>query len=43
MQPALIDELLKKYSEDEVKGFAYKNFLDHRPGRKVIQQEEVLS
>ncbi|MDN4606577.1 dipeptidase [Sporosarcina highlanderae] len=31
MHPALIDELLKKYSEDEVKGFAYQNFLDHRP------------
>ena len=46
MQPALINELLKKYSEDEVKGFAYKNFLDHRPGRKALphsQEEEVLS
>ncbi|MYL43800.1 dipeptidase [Virgibacillus salexigens] len=27
----LINELLKFYSEDEVKGFAYKNFLRHRP------------
>lgn len=46
MQPALINELLKKYSEDEVKGFAYKNFLDHRPGKKIPQhvpEEEVLS
>jgi membrane dipeptidase len=32
MHPALINELLKKYSEDEVEGFAYKNFLEHRPG-----------
>lgn len=46
MQPALIDELLKKYSEEEVKGFAYRNFLNHHPGRKVLQpspEEEVLS
>ncbi|WP_087972455.1 dipeptidase [Oceanobacillus rekensis] len=28
----LINELLKLYSEAEVKGFAYQNFLDHRPG-----------
>ncbi|WP_188454223.1 dipeptidase [Virgibacillus oceani] len=27
----LIDELLNYYSENEVKGFAYQNFLDHRP------------
>lgn len=32
MHPNLINELLKKYSEDQVKGFAYQNFLDHRPG-----------
>lgn len=31
MYPNLINELLKRYSEDEVKGFAYQNFLDHRP------------
>ncbi|MHA6259074.1 dipeptidase [Sporosarcina sp. CAU 1771] len=31
MHPNLINELLKKFSEDEVKGFAYQNFLDHRP------------
>ena len=31
MHQNLIDELLKKYSEEEVKGFAYQNFLDHRP------------
>lgn len=44
MQPALINELLKKYSEDEVKGFAYQNFLDHLPGRNAMQpEEEVLS
>lgn len=30
----LIYELLKYYSEEEVKGFAYQNFLDHRPGLK---------
>lgn len=30
-QQNLINELLKYYSEDEVKGFAYQNFLDHRP------------
>jgi membrane dipeptidase len=28
----LINELLKHYHEDEVKGFAHQNFLDHRPG-----------
>ncbi|ASN04590.1 dipeptidase [Virgibacillus necropolis] len=27
----LINELLKYYSEDQVKGFAYRNFLDNRP------------
>lgn len=27
----LINELLKYYSEDEVKGFAYENFLNHLP------------
>ncbi len=27
----LINELLKYYSEDHVKGFAYENFLNHRP------------
>jgi membrane dipeptidase len=31
MHPNLLNELLKHYSEDEVKGFAYQNFLDHRP------------
>jgi len=29
--PNLINELLKHYSEDEVRGFAYQNFLNHRP------------
>lgn len=29
--PKLINELLKYYSEDVVKGFAYQNFLDHYP------------
>lgn len=29
--PNLINELLKHYSEEQVKGFAYKNFLTHRP------------
>ncbi|MCQ6281926.1 dipeptidase [Bacillus sp. EB600] len=28
----LINELLKYYSEEAVKGFAYQNFLTHRPG-----------
>jgi membrane dipeptidase len=28
----LINELLKHYREEEVKGFAGQNFLDHRPG-----------
>lgn len=27
----LIDALLKHFTEDEVRGFAYQNFLDHRP------------
>ncbi|QUW23126.1 dipeptidase [Sporosarcina sp. Marseille-Q4063] len=31
MHPNLLNELQKHYSEDEVKGFAYQNFLDHRP------------
>ena len=35
MHPALINALLTKYSEDEVKGFAYKNFLDHRPDKML--------
>ncbi len=29
--PALINELLKHFSEEQVKGFAYKNFLAHLP------------
>ncbi len=28
----LINELLKHFKEEEVRGFAYQNFLDHRPG-----------
>lgn len=28
----LINELQKRYSEDQVAGFAYRNFLEHRPG-----------
>jgi membrane dipeptidase len=28
----LINELLKYYREEEVRGFAYRNFLNHRPG-----------
>jgi membrane dipeptidase len=31
----LINELLKYYSEDEVKGFAYQNFLNYLPLKKV--------
>ncbi|WP_298823889.1 dipeptidase [uncultured Planococcus sp.] len=30
--PNLINELQKHYTEVEVEGFAYRNFLDHRPG-----------
>jgi membrane dipeptidase len=33
MYQDLINELLKHYKEDEVKGFAYQNFLNHRPKR----------
>lgn len=29
--PVLINELLKHYSEEQVQGFAYKNFLNHLP------------
>lgn len=32
MHPNLVNELLRKYSEEEVRGFAYQNFMDHRPG-----------
>ncbi|WP_243385526.1 dipeptidase [Bacillus kexueae] len=28
---ALIEELLKHFSEEQVRGFAYENFLNHRP------------
>lgn len=31
MYSQLIDELLQHYKEEEVKGFAYQNFLDHIP------------
>lgn len=30
--PNLINELQKHYTESEVEGFAYRNFLKHRPG-----------
>lgn len=30
----LINELLKHYKEEDVRGFAYRNFLNHRPGGK---------
>lgn len=30
----LINELQKQFSEEEVEGFAYRNFLDHRPGMR---------
>ena len=30
----LINELLKHYSEDQVKGFAYRNFMENRPGTR---------
>ena len=35
MHPALINALLTKYSEDEVKGFAYQNFLNYRPDKRM--------
>lgn len=31
MHENLLNELVKRFTEDEVKGFAYKNFLNHRP------------
>lgn len=31
MHGNLLNELLKRFKEDEVKGFAYQNFLNHRP------------
>ena len=31
MHPNLLNELLKRYSDEQVKGFAYQNFLNHRP------------
>ncbi|MBM7650784.1 dipeptidase [Neobacillus cucumis] len=31
----LINELLKQFKEEEVRGFAYENFLNHRPGFKL--------
>jgi len=31
MYPNLINELLKHFKEDEVRGFAHQNFLNHRP------------
>src|SRR5690625_1724116 len=34
MFPNLINELLKRYSEDEVRGFAYQNFLDNLPNKR---------
>lgn len=30
--PNLLNELLKYYSEEQVRGFAYRNFLERRPG-----------
>ncbi|MDE3839014.1 diguanylate cyclase [Bacillus methanolicus] len=32
----LINELLKHFSEEEVRGFAYQNFLNHRPGPRAV-------
>jgi len=31
MHPNLLNELLKYYTEEQVRGFAYQNFMDHRP------------
>ncbi len=31
MHPNLIDKLLRYFKEEDVKGFAYQNFLNHRP------------
>lgn len=33
----LMNELLKHYSEEEVRGFAYQNFLDKRPAKKAVK------
>jgi membrane dipeptidase len=35
MYPNLINELLKHFKEDEVRGFAHQNFLNHRPIKSV--------
>lgn len=37
MYPNLINELLRHFKEDEVRGFAYQNFLNHRPTRQNIR------
>ncbi len=34
----LIEKLLQYYKEEEVKGFAYQNFLDHRPNEFKINR-----
>ncbi|WNF36125.1 dipeptidase [Bacillaceae bacterium IKA-2] len=34
MYPNLINELLKHFKDDEVRGFAYQNFLNHRPTKR---------
>ncbi|WP_174732447.1 dipeptidase [Mesobacillus harenae] len=36
----LINELLKHFKEDEVKGFAHQNFLDNRPGSLKAKNNE---
>jgi membrane dipeptidase len=36
MYQNLINELLKHFKEEEVKGFAYRNFLNHRPTKEDI-------
>lgn len=35
MSQNLINELLKYYKEEVVQGFAYQNFLNHRPKRRI--------
>lgn len=37
MYPNLINELLKHFKEDEVRGFAHQNFLNHRPIKSTIE------
>lgn len=39
MYQNLISELCKHFKEEEVKGFAYRNFLNHRPGKTTNSKQ----